>query len=146
LLLIVAAIIILMAVVWIVFYLKSEKRKKYIREEMLQKEKEKLNFEPDPLEKATQLLASRDTVGFLKELQNVIWKKTAEKLSIPSASLSQTKVLNVLEARGARETAALFSKLVNCCESSLYIPGEAADDLEDLLTNTRMLFEKLNQV
>ena len=111
---------------------------------MLARERAKAVVKIDPLEKAKQLLTFADQSAFLKELENVIWKKTAETLSIPRALLNQPKVLEELRARGARETGELFSDLVNRCETMLYIPGSPPENLHLILDKAEELFRNLD--
>ena len=141
---IVAAIILLMAIAWVVFYLRSAKRKRESIKTLQIQLEEKLNFKPDPLDRARTLLAAGDQVAFLKEMENVIWINAAEKLSIPSALLNQAKVMNEFRTRGESETGALFQELVNNCEASLYIPGTRLENLQDILDKSQLLMTRLD--
>jgi BatD DUF11 like domain len=145
LLLLVAGVVMLMASAWIIFYNRAEKKKKEMEKAMLLQQQQKA-APPDPLIKVRQFLVSGDQVAFLKEMENVIWKKAAEKLSIPSALLNQQKVMSELKSRGEIETATLFRDLVNNCETSLYIPGNRSENLQEILDKGQVLFTKLESL
>ena len=140
----IAVVVLALLAIAFVYYRRAEKRKKQLREEMLAREKAKAVAKVDPLEKAKQLITTADRSLFLKEMENVIWKKTAETLSIPRALLNQPSVIAELNSRGANDTADLFRDLVNRCESMLYIPGTQSDNLHLILKKTEDLFSKLD--
>ena len=113
---------------------------------MLLEQQQRAVAPPHPLTKAKELLQAGEQVGFLKEMENVIWKKAAEVLSIPRVLLNQPKVINELNAKGAKDTAVLFRELVNNCEASLYIPGSQSENLQEILDKGYELFAKLDAV
>jgi hypothetical protein len=142
----VAGVVLLMAAVWVTFYRRSEKKKTESKKALLTQRLQKEMIQPDPLEKAGELLRAGDQQAFLKEMENAIWKRTAEKLSIPRALLNQPKVIGELKARGANDTASLFRELVNNCEASLYIPGVYSENLQDILDKGHALFRRLDSL
>jgi hypothetical protein len=142
----VGIVVFLMALTWAIFHYRAEKRKREARKALLIQQEQLLKLKPDPLDKARQLLASGDQLAFLKEMENVIWRKTAEKLSIPLALLNQPTVMSELKARGDSDTATLFRELVNNCEASLYIPGNQSENLQDILDKSSILFSRLDSI
>ena len=142
----VGVVVFLMALTWAIFHYRAEKRKREARRALLIQQEQLLKLKPDPLDKARQLLASGDQLAFLKEMENAIWRKTAEKLSIPLALLNQPKVMGELKARGDSDTATLFRELVNNCEASLYIPGNQSENLQDILDKSSILFSRLDSI
>jgi hypothetical protein len=138
-------VLVLLAIA-LVFYRRAEKRKRIAREEMLARERAKAALRVDPLDKARMLVFNGDHLAFLKEMENVIWKKTADSLSIPRALLNQPRVIEELKSRGVEDTAQLFRALVNTCETMLYIPGSQAENLQDVLSMTEVYFAKLDSL
>jgi hypothetical protein len=140
----VGGVVLLMTIAWLIFYRRSEKKKRESREAMIAEQRQRETFQPDPLTRARVLLSSGDQLAFLKEMENAIWKETAEKLSIRRALLNQPRVIAELKAKGANDTAHLFSELVNCCEASLFMPGVQTENLQDILEKSQILFTRLN--
>jgi len=145
-LLIAFAIVLLMTGIWVVLSFRANKRKKKNEEALAQREKEKLAARPDPLEKARQLLSTGDQIGFLKEIENAIWKEAGHQLQIPSTSLNQAKVMDELRSRGASDSAALFRELVNNFETTLYIPGASSANLQDILEMGNIFIQQLGSL
>ena len=146
-LLILAALVVLVfAIVWMVLYSKSQKRKQ--EQEKLRKaqQEQAQKIKTDPLTKARLLLGMGDQMAFLKEMENAIWKKSAETLSIPSTMLNQPKVIRELKARGADDAADLFREVANNCEASLYIPGTPLENLQNILAKAEVLVTKLDML
>ncbi len=145
LLTLIGVVVVLMAITSIVLHKKSEKRKAEAKKALLEQQR-LAAAPPHPLTRAKELLQVGDKLGFLKEMENAIWKKAAEVLSIPRVFLNQPKVLKELNAKGANDTASLFSELVNNCEASLYIPGSQTENLQAILDEGHELFSKLDAV
>jgi len=145
LLALIGVVVVLMSITSIVLYRRSEKRRAESKKVLLEQQQRAV-APPHALTKAKELLQAGDQVGFLKEMENVIWKKAAEALSIPRVLLNQPKVINELNAKGAKDTASLFRELVNNCEASLYIPGSQSENLQEILDKGYQLFEKLEAV
>jgi hypothetical protein len=146
LLAIVATLVLALLAILFVLYRRSENRKKKALEEMIAREKAKAAMKRDPLEKARMMIVNSDQISFLKEMENVIWKKTAETLAIPRALLNQPKVMEELRSRGAQDAADLFRDVVNRCETMLYIPGTQAENLHLILNQTEELFRKFDSL
>ncbi len=146
-LLILAAVVVLVfAIIWMILYSKSQKRKQE-QERLLKAQQEQAQkIKTDPLTKARLLLGIGDQMAFLKEMENAIWKKSAETLSIPSTMLNQPRVIRELKARGANDAADLFREVVNNCEESLYIPGTPTENLKEILVKAELLFDHLDSI
>lgn len=145
LLLSIAGVVIVgMSIVWVVFASRSERKKREVAAAKVQQQQQAETFKPHPLIKAQELLDRGDQLTFLKEMENAIWKKVSEKLSIPQVVLNQPTVINALKARGMNDIADLFRELVNNCEASLYIPGSQLENLREILDKGYELFEKLD--
>ena len=142
---IVGLVILLMTVGSFVLYKKAEKRKAAAKKAILEQQQQSM-AKPHPLMRAGELLEAGDQLGFLKEMENAIWRKAAEALSIPLVLLNQPKVITELNIRGANDTAIMFRELVNCCEGSLYIPGSQSQNLQEILDKAYALFSKLDSV
>jgi len=143
---VVSIIALTLLIIAFVFYRRAEKRKRIAREEMLARERAMKTLRVDPLEKARMLMAKGDQLAFLKEMENVIWKKTADSLSIPRALLNQPRVMEEFKWRGAEDSSQLFRELVNACETMLYIPGSHPENLQDILEKTEVYFGKLDSL
>ena len=144
LLLLAAVVVLVFAIIWMVLYSKSKKRKQE-QEKLLKAQQEQAQkIKTDPLTKARLLLGMGDQTAFLKEIENAIWKKSAETLSIPSTMLNQPRVIRELKARGANDAADLFREVANNCEASLYIPGTPFENLQDILSKAEELIGKLD--
>jgi hypothetical protein len=141
----VGIVLVVTTVVWITLYRKSEKRKAEAKRILLEQQR-LAKAPPHPLLKAGEWLQEGNKLAFLKEMENSIWKKAAEVLSIPRVLLNQPKVVNELNARGASDTANLFREIVNHCEASLYIPGNETENLQEILDKGYELFSKLDAV
>ncbi len=145
LLMIIGAVVLLMIISWLVLTSRAAKRKQE-SERIIKARQEEALKAPGPLDKAKILLAKGDQVAFLKEMESVIWTNTAQKLSIPSTSLNQPRVIREFNTRGEGETASLFQELVNNCEASLYIPGGQLENLQDIFEKGQTLLARLDSI
>jgi len=120
---------------WVVASRQSAKRNEAKKKALEEARKKQVAEQEDPLAIARVFLSKGDNIGFLKEVQNAIWKESAEKLSIRSTSLNKSRVISELNARGAASTGELFNQLVNDIETSLYIPGQSSENLQEISSN-----------
>jgi hypothetical protein len=99
---------------------------------------------PDPLLKSKQLFEARDFQGFYRELNRAVWRAVTEKLDLPASELNKYNIARQLQAKGwDAETTRSLENVLNECEMNLYTPAYDAYNMQQLLRQSELLFEKL---
>ncbi|MFM9907967.1 MAG: BatD family protein [Chitinophagaceae bacterium] len=96
------------------------------------------------LEQATVALNNENSSLFYHEIEQSIWKLTAQYCAILPSGLNKQNISLVLKAKGiSDETINSLIEILNRCEWALYAPRHEQSDAQTVLTKTQELFKKI---